>query len=91
MSYLLYMCLFAYSTVKQICVVFLFCLSSPCVPYLASFSGLSQYQTLKGQRINGSLCRSYHTNILLKLSIHWLDLELMHINKPVGLEYDVMY
>ena len=52
---------------------------------------MTQYQTLKGQRINGSLRRSYHTNILLKLSINLLDLELMHINKPVGLEYDVMY
>ena len=35
MTYLRYLCFFAHS------VVFLFCLSSSCVPYVASFSGLS--------------------------------------------------
>jgi hypothetical protein len=42
-SYLRYLCLFAHSGVQQIryCVVFLFCLFSSCVPYDASFSGLS--------------------------------------------------
>jgi len=41
MSYLCYLCLFAHSGVQHIyCVVFLFCLFSSCVPYVASFSGL---------------------------------------------------
>jgi hypothetical protein len=37
MSYLRYLCLFAYSGVQHIlcCVAFLFCLSSSCVPYVA--------------------------------------------------------
>ena len=35
MSYLRYLCLFVY------CVLFLFCLSSSCVPYIVGFSGLS--------------------------------------------------
>jgi hypothetical protein len=40
MSYLGYLCLLTYSGVQHIlcCVVFLFCLSSSCVPYVASFS-----------------------------------------------------
>jgi len=43
MSYLRYMCLFAYSSVQHIlwCVYVMFCLSPSCVPYVASFSGLS--------------------------------------------------
>jgi len=41
MLYLRYLCLFAHSGVKHICAVFLFCLSSSCVPYGSSFSGLS--------------------------------------------------
>jgi hypothetical protein len=42
MSYLRYLCLFAHnSDVHQILCVFLFCFSSSCVPYVASFSGLS--------------------------------------------------
>ena len=55
MSYLRYLCFFAYSGVQQIllrvflhivvsnkyCFVFLFCQSSSCVSYVASFSGLS--------------------------------------------------
>ena len=45
MSYLRYLCLFSYSgTVSNTyCVVFLFCFSSSCVPYVASFSGLSLF------------------------------------------------
>jgi hypothetical protein len=39
MSYLRYVCLFTYSSVQH--VVFLFCFSSSCVFYVASFSGLS--------------------------------------------------
>jgi hypothetical protein len=41
-SCLRYLCLFAHSGVHHIlcCVVFLFCFSSSCVPYVASFSGL---------------------------------------------------
>jgi len=41
MSYLRYLCLFAYSGLQTYCVVFLFCFSSSCVHYVASFSGLS--------------------------------------------------
>jgi hypothetical protein len=36
--FLRYLCLLAHSGVQHI--VFLFCLSSSCVPYVASFSGL---------------------------------------------------
>jgi hypothetical protein len=37
------MCLFPHCCIQHIlyCVVFLFCFSSSCVPYIASFSGLS--------------------------------------------------
>jgi len=42
MSYLRHLCLFAYTVVSNICcVVFLFCFSSSCVPFVASFSGFS--------------------------------------------------
>jgi hypothetical protein len=42
MSYLLYLCLFAHSGVHHIvCCVFVLFISSSCVPYFASFSGLS--------------------------------------------------
>jgi hypothetical protein len=43
MSYLRYLCLFVYSGIQHIlcCVVFLLCFSSSCVPFVASFSGLS--------------------------------------------------
>jgi hypothetical protein len=42
MTYLSYLCLFGYNGVQHIlCCVLLFCLSSSCVHYLASFSGLS--------------------------------------------------
>jgi len=44
MPYLCYLCLLAYSGDQHIsntyCVVFLFCLSSSCILYVASFSGL---------------------------------------------------
>ena len=42
MSFLRYLCLLACSGVQHIlcCVVFLFCFSSICVLYVASFSGL---------------------------------------------------
>ena len=40
MSYLCYLCLFSYSGVNTYCVVGFF---SACVPYLASFSGLSMF------------------------------------------------
>ena len=41
MSYLRYLCLFVYSGVQYILFIcFLFCFSSSCVPYVASFSGL---------------------------------------------------
>ena len=39
MSYLRYLCLLAYSGVQHI--VLCFCLSSYCIPNVASFSGLS--------------------------------------------------
>ena len=43
MSYLRYLCLFAHSDVQHIFVFFFafFCLSSSCVSYVSSFSGLS--------------------------------------------------
>ena len=41
MSYLRYLCLFAYSCVQRILFVFLLCLSLSCVSYVASFSGFS--------------------------------------------------
>jgi hypothetical protein len=41
MSYLPYLCLFAHSGVQHILIVFLLCLSSSYVPYVASFFGLS--------------------------------------------------
>ena len=42
MSYLRYLCLFTYNGVQHIlCCVFLFCLSSFCVPDVANFSGVS--------------------------------------------------
>ena len=42
MSYLRYLCLFTYNGVQHIlCSVFLFCLSSFCVPDVANFSGVS--------------------------------------------------
>jgi hypothetical protein len=41
-AYLHYLCLMTYSGVQHIlCCIFLFCVSSSCVPYVASFSGLS--------------------------------------------------
>ena len=40
MSYLRYVCLFAHSGVQHILCLFLFCFSSSCVPYVASFSYL---------------------------------------------------
>jgi hypothetical protein len=41
-SYLRYLCLFVYSGVQHIlCCVFVFCFSSSCVPYIASYYGLS--------------------------------------------------
>ena len=44
MSYLRYLCLFPYIVVfNPYCVVSLFCFSSSCVLYLASFSGLSLF------------------------------------------------
>jgi hypothetical protein len=39
--YLRYFCLFAHSDVQHILYCVVFCLSSFCVPYVASFSGLS--------------------------------------------------
>ena len=46
MSYLHYLCLFAYSGVQDIlCCVFV-CLSSSCVTYVASFYGLSIFDCL---------------------------------------------
>ena len=41
--YLRYLCLFTYWCVQNIfcCVIFSVCLPSSCVPYAASFSGLS--------------------------------------------------
>ena len=39
MSYLRYLCLFAFSGVQYIVL----CFSSSCVPYVASFSGLSNF------------------------------------------------
>ena len=42
MSYLRYLCLFAHSGVHHIlCCVFMFCLSSSCVPNVTSVSGVS--------------------------------------------------
>ena len=41
MSFLRYLCLFAYGVVQHILGCVLLCLSSSCVPYVASFSGLS--------------------------------------------------
>ena len=41
MSYLHYLCLFAQSGVQHILCCVLFCLSSSCVHYAASFPGLS--------------------------------------------------
>ena len=41
MSNLCYLCLLAYSGVNTYFVVFLFYFSSSCVPYVSSFSGLS--------------------------------------------------
>ena len=38
--YIIYVC-FGIMVSKTCCVVFLFCFSSSCVPYVASFSGLS--------------------------------------------------
>ena len=40
MSYLRYLCLPAYNDVQDILCI-LFCFSTSCVPYVASFSGLS--------------------------------------------------
>jgi len=44
MSYLRFLCLLAYSGV-QTHIVSLFCFSSPCVPYVAIFSGLSIFES----------------------------------------------
>ena len=41
MSYLRDVCLFAYSGVQQILVLFFFCFSTSCVSYVANISGLS--------------------------------------------------
>ena len=41
MSYLHYLCLLAHSEIHVLCCVFFFCLSSSCVPYVASFTGMS--------------------------------------------------
>ena len=41
MSYLRYMCVFVHSGVKHILCCVCICLFSSCVPYAASFSGMS--------------------------------------------------
>ena len=47
MSYLPYLCLFVYIVVSTTsCVVFLFCFSSSCTPYIARFSGFSIFYCL---------------------------------------------
>jgi hypothetical protein len=46
MAYLRFLCLFVHSAVQhRLCCVF-FCLSSSCVAYVASFSGLSMFDWL---------------------------------------------
>ena len=46
LSYLRYLCLFAYSGVSTYCIVFLFCFSSSYVPYVVSFSEMSFFEPL---------------------------------------------
>ena len=41
MSYLHYLCLFSYSDVQHVLCYVFHCLSLLCVPYAASYSGLS--------------------------------------------------
>ena len=61
-SYLRYLCLSTYSGVQHIlcCVVFLFCVSSYCVPYVTSFSGLSLFDYLANIifSLYSTVCRS---------------------------------
>jgi len=60
MSYLRYLCLFAHSVVQNIRVVFLFCFSSSCVPYVANFSGLSFFDLPFRQLLPYPLFRVAH-------------------------------
>ena len=57
MSYLRYLCLFAYSGVQQMPGVFALFFPSSCVPCIANFSGLSVFD-----------CPSVFPNVYLELS-----------------------
>jgi hypothetical protein len=47
MSYLRYLCVLCIVVSNTYCVVFLLCLSSSCVPHVASFSGLSTFSFMR--------------------------------------------
>ena len=61
MSYLGYLCLFVNRVVQHILSVFLLCFSSPCVPYVAIFYGLS---ICVGPSVfsNGYFCNFFYNN-----------------------------
>ena len=62
MSYLCYMCLFV------VCVVFLCCFSSSCIPYVASFSGLSIFDCPFGMSLTFIYVLLNHFSMLSSLS-----------------------
>ena len=62
MSSLRDVCLFAYSSVQQILVLFLFCFSTSCVPYVANISGLSFFDCPFGILYRFLNCLNYLTN-----------------------------
>jgi hypothetical protein len=62
MSYLRDVCLFAYSSVQQILVLFLFCFSTSCVSYVANISGLSFFDCPFGILYRFLNCLNYLTN-----------------------------
>ena len=61
MSYLGYLCLFANRVVQHILSVFLLSFSSPCIPYIAIFSGLS-ICIAPSVFSNGYFCNFFNTN-----------------------------
>ena len=62
MSYIRDLCLFAYSGVQQILVLFMLCFSTSCVPYVANISGLSGFDCPFGILYRLFNCLNYQTS-----------------------------
>ena len=78
MSYLCYLCLFAIVVSNTYRVVFLLCFSSSCVPYAASFPGLSMFDCLF---ILCTLCCQFPWIVYV-----WLPLHLVYPMLSVSLD-----